>query len=109
MKKKTYVSYRMDPTNPPRLTVKQKRALERLAAMPDESIDTSDIPELTEDFFRNATVGLFYKPVKQHLTLSVDADILDWFKRQAPDGKGYRTRMNSVLREYVQMQQKKAG
>ena len=80
-----------------------------LGLMDDEDIDTSDIPELTEEFFKNAKVGLFYKPVKQQLTLRVDADVLDWFKRQAPGGKGYQTRINRVLREYVRVQQKKAG
>ncbi len=109
MSKKSDVTFSMDPANPPPLTAKQKRELERLAAMPDESIDTSDIPERGEEFWRDAKVGLFYRPVKQQMTLRVDADVLDWFKRQAPEGKGYQTRMNRVLRDYVRDQEKKVG
>lgn len=109
MRKKGFVTYSMDPTNPPPLTTKQKRELERLAAMPDESIDTSDMPELTEDFWKNAKVGLFYRPVKQQLTLRLDADVVDWFKRNAKDGKGYQTSINVALREYVRDRMKKAG
>lgn len=109
MSKKGYVTYKLDPENPPPLTEDQKRELADLAAMDDADIDTSDIPELSEAFFRNATIGMFYKPVKQQLTLRVDADVLDWFKRQGAGGKGYQTRINRVLREYVREQQKKAG
>jgi uncharacterized protein (DUF4415 family) len=109
MSKKGYVTYRLDPENPPPLTESQKRELEALTAMKDEDIDTTDIPELSEDFFRNGQIGRFYRPVKQQLTLRVDADVVEWFKRHAPDGKGYQTRINLALREYVQAQEKKAS
>ena len=77
--------------------------------MPDESIDTSDIPELTEDFWKNAKVGVFYRPVKQQLTLRLDADVVERFKQNAGDGKGYQTSINLALREYVSDRMKKAG
>ena len=109
MRKKSDVIYSADPTNMPPLTAEQKRQLEVLAAMPDESIDMSDIPELTEDFWKNAKVGHFYRPVKQQLTLRLDADVVDWFKRNAKDGKGYQTGINVALREYVRQKMKKAG
>lgn len=70
--------------------------IEELAAMPDEEIDFSDIPELGEDFFRNAR--LVMPSPKQQVTVHIDADVLDWFKAQ---GKGYQSRMNAVLRAYV--------
>jgi uncharacterized protein (DUF4415 family) len=44
---------------------------------------------------------VFYRPVKQQLTLRLDADLVDWFKRRAPDGAGYPTKINSALREYA--------
>jgi uncharacterized protein (DUF4415 family) len=73
---------------------------EELAAIPDEDIDFSDIPELTEDFWANATVHWPDQP-KQQVTVRLDADLLDWFKSQ---GKGYQTRINAVLRTYYESQ-----
>ena len=63
--------------------------------MMDEDIDLSDIPELDDNFFREATLVL-PKP-KAVVTLRVDADVLQWFKDR---GKGYQTLMNAVLKEY---------
>jgi len=73
-----------------------ERRLTRLAKAPDSEIDFSDIPPLTEDFWANAIRNPFYKPVKQQLTVRLDADVIAWLRKQ---GKGYQTRMNSVLRE----------
>jgi uncharacterized protein (DUF4415 family) len=68
----------------------------KLAALPDDRIDTSDIPELDENFFRAAKLRL--PTGKQLVSLRIDSDVLDWFKRQ---GKGYQTKINAVLRAYV--------
>ncbi len=70
----------------------------RLSTMEDEDIDTSDIPELDEDFFLRAEVHL---PVKQPVTMRLDSDVLDWFKSQ---GQGYQTRINKLLRSYMEAQ-----
>ncbi len=77
-------------------TAAQKRELKALAAMTDKDIDLSDIPEQLD--WTGAKRGVFYKPIKQQLTLRLDADVVDWFKRQ---GEGYQTRINAVLRKYV--------
>jgi uncharacterized protein (DUF4415 family) len=77
-------------------TAAQKRDLKALAAMKDEDIDLSDIPEQLD--WSGAKRGMFYKPIKQQLTLRLDADVVDWFKRQ---GEGYQTRINAVLRKHV--------
>ncbi len=61
-------------------------------------IDTSDIPELGDDFFREAKVRM--PEPKQLISLRIDRDVLDWFKRQ---GKGYQTRINAILRAYVRI------
>jgi uncharacterized protein (DUF4415 family) len=61
--------------------------------MKDEDIDLSDIPEITD--WSNAVVGKFYRPVKQSLTIRLDADVIAWLKSQ---GRGYQTRINSLLR-----------
>jgi uncharacterized protein (DUF4415 family) len=78
-----------------RPSAKQKRRLKKLARRPDSEIDLSDIPELTERFWRNAIRNPFYRPVKKQLTLRLDADVIAWLRRQ---GKGYQTRANALLR-----------
>ena len=75
----------------------QIRALENL---PDDQIDTTDAPEILD--WSDARRGVFYRPVKQQITLRIDADIIAWFKAQAPDGRGYQTDINGALREHVQ-------
>ncbi|MFM7715061.1 MAG: BrnA antitoxin family protein, partial [Microcystis sp.] len=51
--------------------------------------------------------GVFYRPLKQQITLSLDADLIDWFKTQATQEEGYQTSINRALREYVETQAKK--
>lgn len=77
---------------------------ERLAAMPDGSIDLTDMPEKLD--WSNAERGRFYRPVKQQLTLRLDADVVHWFKTH-PQGGGYQTRINQALRDYVDERRKK--
>lgn len=90
------------------LTEEQIAELKALSEMPDSEIDYSDIPPLTDEFFKNAKQGMMYRLVKQQTTLRLDADILDWFKRHAKNGKGYQTDINKALRAYVVAQEKKA-
>jgi len=45
--------------------------------------------------------GAFFRPVKQQITLRLDADIIDWFKRHPKPDAGYRTSINPAPREYV--------
>ncbi len=78
--------------------------LAALAAMPDGEIDTSDIPEITD--WSNAVVGRFYRPVKETVTIRLDADVLDWLKQ---GGKGYQTRVNKILRAVMEQARKKAA
>ena len=78
-----------------KLTTKQKRDLAKLARRPDSEIDYSEIPPLTEKFWKNATRNPFYRPVKKQVTLRIDADVLAWLRQQ---GKGYQSRLNSLLR-----------
>ena len=42
-----------------------------------------------------------YRPVKKQITLRLDADVLSWFRALAPNGRGYQTEINRVLREYA--------
>jgi uncharacterized protein (DUF4415 family) len=90
------VRHIFDPANPPPLTEAQAAELEALAARPDSEIDYSDSPPLTEDFWRRAQPNPFYRPTKAHASVRIDSDVLAWLKS---DGKGYQTRLNSILRE----------
>jgi len=85
----------------------QLAELTALAALPDDAIDTSDAPEMLD--WSGAKRGLFYRPLKQQLTLRVDADVIAWFKARATSKEGYQTRINRALREYVQGQARKSG
>ena len=87
------VSYTFD-TLPP-LTAAQLANLSALAARPDSEIDTSDAPELTDEQWKHAKRGHFYRPLKRQITARVDADVLDWLKAQ---GNGYQSRINAILR-----------
>jgi len=89
-----------------RLPAALQAQLKELAALKDADIDTSDAPEVSD--WRGAERGRFYRPVKTQLTLRVDADVVDWFKRRAPSGRGYQTQMNQALREYVRRRSKSA-
>lgn len=70
---------------------------ERIEAMTDDDIDTSDIPPLNDEFFKHAKVRL----PKQYVMMKVqvDSDVLDWFKAQ---GKDYEQRINAALRIYAE-------
>lgn len=82
------------------LSPKERRELEKLAAMPDDKIDTKDIPEAPAENWALARRGAFYRPIKQPVNIRIDADVLDWFKRRA-EGRGYQTEINRVLRRHV--------
>ena len=81
------------------LTARQQKELAALARMPDDGIDTHAIPEITN--WTGARRGVFYRPVKQQLTLRLDADVIAWFKEHARKGDGYQTNINRALREHV--------
>ena len=87
------------------VTTRQKRELAALAALPDDQIDTSDIPELPPDAWKNAVRGRFYRPVKQAVFMRLDADVVAWLKKR---GKGYQTRVNSILRQTMLADTKRA-
>jgi uncharacterized protein (DUF4415 family) len=88
------VTHWREPGSP--LSAKAKKQLDAIATMPDEMIDYSDIPPLDEDFWKNAIRNPYYKPVKKQLTVRLDADLIAWLRSA---GKGYQTRLNSILRQ----------
>ena len=78
---------------------KSKTDSDRIKAMRNGDIDYSDIPQLDDNFFANAII---WKPRKKQLTIRIDSDVYDYFKSL---GKKYQTRMNAVLRRYMELTQ----
>jgi uncharacterized protein (DUF4415 family) len=87
----------LDPKQPPPLTAAQKSRLSALAALPDDQIDTSDAPFRPDAVWMKAAEQLPH--TKKQITLRIDAVVLDFFK---DSGKRYQSRMNAVLRSYVE-------
>ena len=84
---------------------KQRRELERLARLPDEQIDYSDAPDV-EQSPADVDVGRFYRPLKEQISIRVDADVLAWFRARR---KKYQTYMNEVLRREMQNKSRATG
>jgi uncharacterized protein (DUF4415 family) len=98
------VSYKSG--NLPPASEESQRLFKLAMAKPDSEIDTSDIPEITEEQFRNAVRGKYYRPNKAQVTAMVDMDVLAWLKS---GGAGYQTRMNAILRKEMLLNLEKAG
>lgn len=80
----------------------------RVRAMSDDEVEAaaasdSDAPALDETFWRSARVAVPHQIRKRHTGLRIDEDVLAWFRAQ---GRGYQTRMNAVLRAYVEAQRR---
>ena len=73
--------------------------------MPDAQIDTSEIPELPANAWKDAIRGRFYRPLKQAVSMRRDADVVAWLKKR---GKGYQTRANNILRQRMLDETKRA-
>jgi uncharacterized protein (DUF4415 family) len=76
------------------ITRRERAEIEALARTPDSAIDYSDAPAM-DRIPAEIHVGRFYRPVKQQISLRVDADVLAWFRSR---GVKYQTYMNQVLR-----------
>jgi len=85
----------------------QRERLEKLAAMPEDAIDTSDIPEVLD--WSGAVRGGLYRPRKEAITIRLDADVLAWFRGHAEGGRGYQSEINRALRAHVQRTEKQRG
>ena len=81
------------------LTAKQRADLDAVDAMPDDQIDIASSPEQMD--WVGAERGLFYRPIKKQITLRIDADLIEWFRRHTTSDTGYQTRINEALRDYV--------
>lgn len=84
------------------VTSRKSRAdWKRVDALKDGKIDFSDAAELTPEMFARAVVRRGLKPVarKKLLTLRIDSDVVEWYRSQ---GSGYQTRINALLRAYME-------
>ena len=66
-----------------------------------KNINFSDAPELTDEQLSKMKPSHYrnmanYKPIKKTVNVRLDADVIEWLQSA---GKGYQTRMNSILRE----------
>jgi len=96
-RKGNIVKLTLDPNNLPPLTAEERSQLEKVAAMPDREIDYSDAPYRPDAVWMKAADRL--RETKKQITLRVDTEVLDFFKNT---GKRYQSRMNAVLRSYVE-------
>ncbi|KLR57833.1 BrnA antitoxin family protein [Diaphorobacter sp. J5-51] len=103
MSKRNIVKLTLDGNNPPPLTKEQKARLNALAEVPDDQIDTSDAPSRPDAVWMKAAAKL--PQAKQQITLRLDAEVLEFFKQT---GTRYQSRMNAVLRSYVEAHKARA-
>ena len=75
--------------------------------MDDDKINVREIPEMLD--WSGAQRGVFYKPVKQQITLRLDADIIHWFRMQMRGKRGYQTEINRALRDHISKQVKESN
>lgn len=80
---------------------RHKGELARLDAMTDEDIDFTDMPEITNEQWARSRRGRLFRPIKEQVTLRIDADLLAWFKQNEDK---YQTAINAALREHVERQ-----
>ncbi len=80
---------------------KSRTDFDKIDSMTDEeltlnAISDSDNPPLNDEFFKNAEpIEMPLK--KRQITIRLDADVIDWFKRQSAK---YQTHINAVLKAY---------
>ena len=73
----------------------------RVDTMNDTAIDYSEIAELGDEFWKNAQLIMPENKIK--VTMRLDPDVMNWFKSQ---GKGYQTKINAVLKSYIEAHSK---
>jgi uncharacterized protein (DUF4415 family) len=85
---------------------RSRTSLRRLDSLKSRDIDLSDLPEVTPERFARAVVreGLAPLRPKEQITLRLDSDVLRWFRAQ---GRGYQTKINSLLRAYMEASNRK--
>ncbi len=84
--------------------VKVDAKMRALYEMRDKSLDNDpDCPALPPEKWANAKRAAFFRPIKKPITIRIDADVLAWLQAS---GEGYQTRLNQILRERMEAEQK---
>ena len=78
------------------LTREDQALLQELEKMPEEDIDTTDIPEVLE--VRNPRRGAYYQPEQKEITVTLDEDIILWLESQPAGQDGLNTCIRNILR-----------
>lgn len=84
------------------------KELEALKFLPEDQIDTDDIPEAALENMRQGVRGPYFRPLKTPVTIRLDADVVAWFKETAESGK-YQSEINRVLRQHMADKQRKSA
>ena len=73
----------------------------------DRSLDNADpdAPVLPPEYWANATVGKYYRPIKTQISFRIDNEVLDWLKSK---GEGHLSRINEILRERMAAERRQA-
>lgn len=82
------------------LSLEEQAELDNVNAIAEEQIDTDDIPEAPIANMMAGERGRYFRPTKTSITIRLDADLVDWFKKQA-ENSGYQTEINRVLRNHM--------
>ena len=82
------------------LTERERAEIAEIAALPDDEIDTVDVPEAPAENWAHARSSSAERRPKQPVTIRLDTDIVAWFRDHAPAGR-YQSEINRVLRGYV--------
>ncbi len=105
MSARNIVKFKLDSKNPKPLSAVQRKRLAAVATMPDSEIDYTDMPQQHGIVKWTRPGALVPSDNKQQVTLSLDADVLSFFKGT---GKRYQSRINAALREYMKAHRKSA-
>ena len=80
----------------------------RVDAMTEEELEAAiasdpDWADIPHDWYEHARPH-YPESMRKQVSLRIDPDLLAWFKRQGP---GYRQRINSALRAFVEAQKRR--
>lgn len=90
------------------LTEKQKKELEAIAALPDDQINLTDIPEMTEEQMKHGVRGMFHRPESKLVSIRLNSvDLALATKLATQKGLPYQTYIKSLLHESLMRESQK--
>jgi uncharacterized protein (DUF4415 family) len=85
--------------------LKISEATEQAYRNRDQRLDSdSDAPELPPEYWNNANIGKYYRPLKTQISCRIDNEVLDWLKSKS---EGHLSRINEILRERMAQERRK--